>query len=266
MQRAVFVLTPSESKRLIAKGVRRLPEVERALEHGKVIIAGGTTNAFVAEEVAGIQIQKERYTAGIITDGRLCVTPSEERIVPLVLIKGEVVNAAWEDVLNDFGPDDVFIKGANAIDAFGLAGVLVSSPTGGTIGRALGIVAGRGAHLVIPVGLEKMIPSVRDAARKCGSRVFDYSFGSPVGMIPLAYGRIVTELVALETLFGVDAVAIGAGGVGGTEGAITIAISGEGELVKSAVELIKAIKGEPPVAGLRQKCAGCFQNCFYAKK
>ncbi|MGB9791978.1 MAG: hypothetical protein ACPLTR_05295 [Thermacetogeniaceae bacterium] len=265
MQRAVFVLTPSESKRLIAKGVRRLPEVEHALERGKVIIAGGTTNAFVAEEIAGVKIQKERYTAGIITDGRLCVTPSEERIAPIVLVKGEVVDAAWEDVLDDFGPDDVFIKGANAIDASGLAGVLVSSPTGGTIGRALGIVAGRGSHLVIPVGLEKMIPSVRDAARSCGNRLFDYSLGSPVGMIPLAYGKIVTELVALEVLFGVEAVAIGAGGVGGSEGSIAIAISGDGERVKSAVDLIKAIKGEPPVVGLRQKCAGCSQKCTYVK-
>lgn len=266
MQRALFVLTPAESKRLIARGVRRLPEVEHALEHGKIIIAGGTTNAFVAEEIAGSQIPKERYTAGIITDGRLCVTPPDARIAPLVLVEGKVTDARWEDVLDDFGPDDVFIKGANAVDASGLAGVLVSSPTAGTIGRALGIVEGRGSHLVVPVGLEKMIPSVSDAAVSCGIRLFDYSLGSPVGLIPLVYGRIVTELVALDVLSGVDAVAIGAGGVGGSEGSVTIAVSGEEENVRSAFELIKMIKGEPPVAGLRQKCGECLNRCGYAKK
>ncbi|HHW40317.1 MAG TPA: hypothetical protein GXX19_04065 [Syntrophomonadaceae bacterium] len=266
MQRALFVLTPAEAKRLIARGVRCLPEVEYALQNGKIIIAGGTTNAFVVEEITGREIPKERYTAGIVTEGRLCITPSDTRITPIVLVKGSVVDAGWEDVLDDFGPEDVFIKGANAIDASGLAGVLVSSPTGGTIGRALGVLEARGAHLVIPVGLEKMIPSVKAAAKSCGSRLFDYSLGIPVGLIPLVYGRVVTELVALEILTGVDAVAIGAGGVGGSEGSVTIAVSGEREKVSSAFALIKEIKGEPPLAGIRQKCTGCPNRCSYAKK
>ncbi len=215
MRKALFALTPAESKRLIAKGVRRLPEVARALKEGKIIVAGGTTNAYVAEELTGRKFPKERFAAGVVAEGRLCTTPAEDRLPPLVLVKGEVVEEDWEKVLHEFGPGDCFIKGANAIDATGMAGVFVAHPTGGTIGRALGIVAGRGSHLIVPVGLEKMIPSVSLAARSCGSRVFHHSFGIPVGLIPLPQAKVVTEVQALEILAPVTAVALGAGGIGG---------------------------------------------------
>ena len=74
--KVLIVLTPSESKRLIAKGVRKLEEVERALEHGTIIIGLGTTNAYVAEELLNAlqdkdedvaKIEKERFAAGVIT-------------------------------------------------------------------------------------------------------------------------------------------------------------------------------------------------------
>ena len=266
MRRALFVLTPAEGKRLIAKGVRELPEVQKALQCGKVIISGGTTNAFVVEEITGRRLARECYPAGIVTNGRLCVTPPRKRIKPFVIINGDVVDADWEDVLNDFGPEDVFIKGANAIDATGMAGVMVASPTGGTIGKALGVVAARGSRLVVPVGLEKMIPSVQVAARSAGNMVFQQSLGLPVGLIPLINGKVVTELTALEILGQVQAVALGAGGVGGSEGAVAIAISGEEEAVKGVMELIKGIKGEPPVPGIKQRCAECPQPCGYREE
>ncbi|HAA90060.1 MAG: Uncharacterized protein XD63_0988 [Thermoanaerobacterales bacterium 50_218] len=250
MQRAIFTLTPAEGKRLIAKGVRHLPEVGKAFRQGKIIIAGGTTNAYVAEELLGIEVSKVRYTAGIITKGETGVTPRESRIKPFVIVKGEVVDENWEDVLDDFGPDDVFIKGANAVDATGMAGVLVAHPQGGTIGRALGVLAARGSHLVVPVGLEKMIPSVSLAARNCGIMRFQHSLGMPVGLIPLVQGKVVTELVALEILASVEAVALGAGGVGGSEGSVVIAVSGDADDVERVFNLVKEIKGEPPVQGI----------------
>lgn len=48
-----FVLTVSESKRLIAKGVAALPEVKRAMEEGMVVVATGTTNAYVLRNSGG---------------------------------------------------------------------------------------------------------------------------------------------------------------------------------------------------------------------
>ena len=66
---ALAALTPSESKRLIAKGVAALPEVRKALQKGTVIVARGTTNGFVVEELTGASITKQHYTAGIVYDG-----------------------------------------------------------------------------------------------------------------------------------------------------------------------------------------------------
>lgn len=60
--RALVSLTPAESKRLIAKGVSALPEVRRALEQGIVIIARGTTNAFVVEEMTGDKVEPNAVT------------------------------------------------------------------------------------------------------------------------------------------------------------------------------------------------------------
>ena len=39
------VLTVAESKRLIAKGVAALPEIQNAMQEGMVVVATGTTNA-----------------------------------------------------------------------------------------------------------------------------------------------------------------------------------------------------------------------------
>lgn len=247
--RAIFTLTSSEGKRLIAKGVRHLPELGKALSQGKVIIAGGTTNAYVAEEILGQEVSKLYYSAGVITNGKTTVTPHDKRLAPFVIVKGEVVEEKWEDVLEHFGPDDVFIKGANAIDANGMAGVLLSHPQGGTIGKALGTLAARGSHLVVPVGLEKMIPSVAQAARNCGKMCFPHSLGLSVGMMPLVQGNVITELVALENLANVEAVALGAGGVGGSEGAVVIAVFGDADDVEHVFNVVKKIKGEPPVPG-----------------
>ena len=64
MKRQV-VLTVSESKRLIAKGVAIMPEVRKATKEGMVVVATGTTNSYVLEELWGKKIDKRRYKIGI---------------------------------------------------------------------------------------------------------------------------------------------------------------------------------------------------------
>jgi len=51
--RALFVLTPAESKRLIGKAVAALPEVKHALKNDYVLVGHGSTNVYVAEAVLG---------------------------------------------------------------------------------------------------------------------------------------------------------------------------------------------------------------------
>ncbi len=260
----VFTLTPPESKRLIAKGVAALPAVRRAKEKGRIIVAGGTTNAFIAEELGGKRILKCNYTAGIITDGVACLTPPSARLPVLVMVNGKPIEEAWDRVLANFDANDVFIKGANAVDPEGFAGVLMSSPLGGTIGAALGILQSRGSHLIVPVGLEKMITSVVKAARAAGIWKFDYALGQRVGLMPLVAAEVVTELKALEILTGVEAISLGSGGVGGSEGSVVIAVSGTKEQVVKSMELATSLKGEKEVGSLRQTCP-CDTPCDYGK-
>ncbi|NPV26416.1 MAG: hypothetical protein HPY81_02955 [Firmicutes bacterium] len=264
--KALFTLTPAEAKRLIAKGVSQLPVVQSALQNGRIGIAGGTTNAYIVEELLGVTISKERYTAGVITQGRQCLTPAAERIAPYVLVRGKVSDQPWDKAIEEFSGSDVFIKGANAIDSEGNVGILMANPTGGTIGRMIGLIASRGCQLVIPVGLEKMIPSVRAAAQAAGIQHFDYHFGKPVGFMPLMMGTVVTEIEALKLVTNVKATCIGAGGVGGSEGATVLAVEGSEAEVKATMELVRLLKREKPIPALKQACTDCKEPCHWTKK
>ncbi len=241
----IAVLTPAESKRLIAKAVAVLPEVRKAMKKGRVAIAGGTTNAFVAEELLGVSISKVNYTAGIISGGELGVTANVGRLQPYILVDGQVVDVRYQDIIKEFEAGDVFIKGANAVDAQGNAGVIVAGDSGGTIGTVWPTLVARGSHLIMPVGLEKLVPSVIEASERCGIGRFEYATGYPVGLIPIVNGQVVTEIQALEILAGVVSTHVASGGVGGSEGSVVLAIAGTEEDVAHAFELIRSIKGEP---------------------
>ena len=246
--RALFSLTPTESKRLIAKGVAALPEVRQALEQGIVIIGRGTTNAFVVEELTGNKIEpKCRYAAGIIVDGELSAMPSDTMMEPVVLRRGKLDGTPAADALQEFRDGDVSIKGANAVDPEGNAGVLTAGERGGTIGEILPVVLPRGSILVVPVGLEKLIPSVAQAARVTGIFRFKYSTGLPAGLVPIPNALVVTEVQAFEVLTGVKVVPVAAGGIGGSEGTVVLSLEGKAAQIEQALSLVKAIKRESPV-------------------
>ena len=255
--KAMFTLTSAESKRLLAKAAVRLPEVQEALREHMIIVGGGTTNAFVLEELTGERVDKSRYSAGIITKGRQCLTPKKERMAPAVLVKGKKSDLTLLDATKKLGKNDVFFKGGNAIDAKGNVGVLVANLTGGTIADVFGTIVARGVNLILPVGLEKMIPDVLLAANVCGINTFERAIGKRTGLFPISYGYPFTELDALETLADVDAYCVSAGGVGGSEGAVVLVVEGKDEQVELIMELIKGIKGEPQVASLKQDCETC---------
>ncbi len=62
--RAVVVIPSETGKRLIGRAVARLPAVQKAKADGLIVIGWGTTNAYVAEELLGRPVPKERYVAG----------------------------------------------------------------------------------------------------------------------------------------------------------------------------------------------------------
>jgi hypothetical protein len=231
--RALFVLTPAESKRLIAEAVAEMEEVKRARENGKILIGHGSTNVFVAEEILGKENvselwRRDSYLSGVILRGTLCTTLGEEKPPILVLNRGVVEPPAptMDVLLRDFGRDSVFIKGANCIDPEGNAAAFMAHPEGGTIGWAIGTILARGIRLIVPAGLEKLIPSVPKAVTLCGQQTFDYCQGLRVGLIPLSGAKVVTEIEALKILAGVEAFHVASGGSGGSEGAVTLVAEG----------------------------------------
>jgi len=243
---ALVSLTPSESKRLIARAVAQLPEVAHARREGWIIIARGTTNAFVAEEIMGLKLEnKHEYTRGSIVHGELNANHSREGVSNYVLHNGVVEPVKANEAIHDFTHCDVFIKGGNAVDPTGEAAVLAGDWEAGTVGYSLTILLARASSLIVPIGLEKLIPSVAQASPKCGVLRPKYSTGLSCALVPLVNGKVVTEIQAFAILGGVRATQVAAGGFGGSEGTVTLVLEGAEAAIETAFNLVKSIKGEP---------------------
>ena len=263
-------LTPSESKRLIAKAVVELPSVKKAWESAYVLLSDGTTNAFIAQE-----LHKDRSigaggcTIGLSIRGLLCVNiPKNRTSYPNVFLKGEPMpGRTFGEALADYHRDTVVIKGANAIDAAGAVGIITTGFDGGTIPRIIGPVTSKGITFITPVGLEKLVPSVPEAAKAFnGAQNIDISFGAAGGMFVLQNTVIVTEIEAADILFGVRGTLVAGGGIGGSEGAVTLVYEGEKDRIEEfAGFLEKEIKGEPPLSGVKGECRTCkYKDCRYS--
>lgn len=242
----MVVLSPAASRRLIARGVAALPQVRRALREGLVVVTLGTTNAYVAEELLGNPIERERFCAGYIGD-TLTWLPPERQARPLVLRNGEPVDLSLDEVLPELKAGDVVIKGANVLDPSGVCGVFMASPGGGTVGKLAVPALARGVELVIPISCAKSIHGyVSELSQEVGIGRVGLATGSPVGLFPLA-GTVVTEVEAVALLYAVRAHHLATGGVGPGAGAVTLLLVGEEENVQKAfAELSSLARSEPP--------------------
>ena len=267
--RVQVTLTPPESKRLIAKAVAKLDAVEKARKKGIILVGASTTCAFVLEEITKRKITRG-YGCGITIPRGTCIM--EEMLNSIrqrgyaktwTLEKGKLhEDLPVDEVLKRMGAGDVFIKGANAIDPNGNAGIFLGSSIGGTVGRVIGSTMAKGITIVIPVGLEKMIPTpISKAAVEAGSQRMDYSMGMPVGLIPLS-GTVVDEVKAIQILTGAETIPIGAGGVDGAEGAVTVLIKGPDRKVKKSLQLVNSVKGTQQPATQPPECRDCrYPRC-----
>jgi hypothetical protein len=239
----LLTLTPRQSKKLIAEAVAIHPAVRRALEEGTIVITLGTTNAHVAARLLGKEVDESRYAAGIVRGGELDVVPAEERLPGVILRRGKPCADDQGKVLAEFTGRDVLIKGGNAVDAEGVVGVLMANREGGTIGKALGIVKARGATLLMPVGLEKLIPSVAEASSYLGLDRVGFATGEKAGLMPVVGAELITELQALQLLAGIKAVMVASGGWGDSQGSVTLAVTGQQPQVEKALQWALYVKG-----------------------
>jgi hypothetical protein len=248
-----FVITPSASKRLIAKALASHTSVTNALKNGTVVIVAGTTNGYIAEEVLktlGISegFSRKRFFRGITLPPSSTVT-SEGRLTDETKFPGDVVitNGAWRkgktiaDVIDELKEGDVILKGANAVDLDRKqAAILIGHPKAGTIAVALQAVLGRRVKLIIPVGLEKRVSGdlccLAEKVNRPGANGFR--------LFPVP-GQVFTEIDAVHLLTGANCEMIAAGGVCGAEGSCWLAISGTAEQEDAAEKLLASVASEP---------------------
>ena len=241
------VFTVSESKRLIAKAVARMPIVENALKNGTVIVCRGTTNTYVAEELLGQKIPHGAFVLGHVSPQKGGQQmPKVDPMPEVVLVKGQHrPDLTLEEALPRLAPSDVVIKGGNALDyANGTVGVWTGSPTGGTTGKIMPYVTAGKVHLVIPIGLEKQVAGkVVDIAGKINQPADNLT---KVPRMRILTGQIVTEIEALKILAKVEPFQASAGGIGGAEGAVWIVWRGKREDVEKARTIAASVQGEQP--------------------
>jgi len=243
-----FVLTPAAGKRLIGIALAAHPAIRAVLTSGTLVIVAGTTNGYVAEEVLkkigqADGFSKKRFMRGVILPpGR---TTEEGRLPDESGFPGDVVieKGVWQkgksifDVADCLAEGDIILKGANALDPVtGQAAVLIGHSSGGTTIAALAASAGRRVRIILPVGLEKRISgSLMDLACRInlpGNRGHR--------LLPIS-GAAFTEIDAISLLTGAGAEMVAAGGVGGAEGAVLLALQGSEEQMSAAEELMNRV-------------------------
>jgi len=270
MERALVTLTSSESKRLVGKGIANLPEVQTAFKDGIIFVATSTSTGYVAEELLNKPIEKGFFTSGVVVPRGICTTFYKRRLRYIGIRKGAATDVTMPEMtdqwLPEMGPGDVFIKGANAIDATGNAAIFLGNDrgkgTGGTIGAAIGFLSAKGVPLIIAAGLEKLVPGPLPETVPHVGHPLRYAAGLPSGMM-LVRGKLVSEVESFKTLAGVNAIPVAGGGINGAEGCHTFILEGTAEEVDKAWGLYKSVKGEPPLTTVTANCDECERNCQF---
>jgi hypothetical protein len=204
----------------------------------------------VASELRGNPVDQAAFAAGVI-DTRWNVNVRLGEIGELVLKRGEESPFDEGNVLDSLTAGDVIIKGGNALGPYGTVGVLMAAATGGTIGRYVPLAIARGVDIVIPISVAKSIHTpIADLAANLGSRKLDLSMGLSCGMFPLT-GHVVTEIEALDLLFGVRATHVCSQGIGTGAGSVSLLLQGDTDAVQGAFERIQTLADLPeiPVQG-----------------
>ncbi|MEJ2245640.1 MAG: hypothetical protein P8Y80_06090 [Acidobacteriota bacterium] len=216
---AQIVLTPAESKKLIAKAVARLKTVRKAADRGIVAIHPSSSTYFIVEELTGSKPKTNYWVCGVVSPRGMCVemamavgaelTPHEERVDP-----GDL-QGTWVREKCRQGREE-----------------------------KLSTLLYRMTSSDVYVKVEKLIPiPVKEAAREAKFTRYDSGMGMPVGLYPCPSGDTIDEVRAIEILSGATAIPIASGGLGGAEGAVTFILKGDSQKVKKALDFVEQSKG-----------------------
>ncbi|WP_291601711.1 hypothetical protein [Bacteroides sp.] len=240
-------LTVSEGKRLIAKGILNTPRIREKLENGMIIITRGTTNTYIAEELANLSSPHGSFLTGhFVPEGAQRVGKDVEQKKEIVLENGKVVDLSYEDALKKLKKGDIIFKGGNLLNyERKQAAVCIGAPDGGTTYRLLPYVGAEKAELIIPIGLEKETSAnLRDYEKALDNKNQKLNFVPKLHLYK--EGTIFTEIEALKQFANVKAFPYGVGGVANREGGVSLVIVGVKSEVEKILSLVKSIQGEKP--------------------
>ncbi len=239
-----FSLTVAEGKRLIAKAVAALPQVQSAMEDGIVVVTRSTTSGYVLEELLGEPVDRTSFVTGkTLPSGH----PERGKLLsadtPEVVFRNGERGEAGDDLFDELSAGDVVIKSPNALKyEQGLVGYLIGASTGGTVSTYLGPSHGKHLHFVAPCGLEKEVAGDLTGASEMLMAGGERLRGPSLWVTP---AEIVTELDAIAALTSARAMQVAAGGVLGAEGAAWITAVGDDEQIERVKELVESVEGEP---------------------
>jgi len=272
------VLTPTEAKRLLSKAILQLDEVKKALDNGMLIVHPSSTTIFMLDELGFKLPPQGIWVCGHISPKGLCISRAmvdaileipdytvDKYPYELIIKKGKLLpfeDSALGPALEEMTSKDLYIKGVNALDPNGKAGILLAArSSGGSIGLVLKKQKEKKFKMILPVGHEKIIPIPLEEAQKAAVRTTK-SQGIPCGMWRIR-GKIVTEIDAFKRMFNVVATPISAGGICGAEGAFVWVLKGKDTDVEKAVKLCEKIHGHKlPYSLDVYECENCkFERC-----
>lgn len=238
-------LTVSESKRLIAKGIAVNKEVRERLENGMVIITLGTTNTYIAEELAGLDTPRGSFVTGRIYPGyKEDFQKGIKRHSEIVLIKGKMTDMSYTDALAKMEPQDIVFKGANMLNyAKRQAAVCVGAPDGGTVAKLRRYTDNGRGRWVCPVGLEKSTAQDLFEIQK----ITNNSSAERKNTVKLnvTEGNVYTEIEAVKEFADVDVFVTAKGGVDGAEGGVSLLVCGSKVEVQKVEAVVRQVSGEP---------------------
>lgn len=264
MNKIQVTLTVEEGKEIIALGILKSPVFMNSFKNGKIVFKGGTTVSKITEKLLGVSL---RICGRITSRGTVSSLKALESPHSILFCDGNWKNID-ETIVKDvqgLTKNDLILCGANAFDYKGRAALMAGSPGGGNVGQSLSSWYSEGASVIIPVGIEKMIPGDLDEIINKSSRTGKYlSWGMAVGLLPL-YGEVYTEIKAIKNLADVDCFAIGAGGLAESQGSTTFEIWGSKIELDKIIDILKIIKGSvTSISGDKDsldECQAICENC-----
>ena len=244
MKKVQITLTVEESKELIAANILLHQKFQTAQASGTLVLKGGTTVSRISEKVTGIPL---RICGRITERGTVSSHLNPDAPHTLLCHKGSVesIDANIVKRIQALESPALIVCSANAFDNFGHVVLMAGSQGGGSVGQSMSDWNREGVEILIPVGLEKLVPGNLEDGMKAATREgVAFSNGMAVELMPLQ-GELFTEIEAFQQIGQVEVHLIGSGGLYGAKGSKTFLIQGEDDVVDRIIEQVKAIKSLP---------------------